>query len=935
MVEVDENASDDQSSTLTALRTLLMDQPKWQERTTDEIQSLNDQNSEILKQLTNLQRATSSMTDALGNGKSFWNFSRGTSQAQGLDEVSVKLARWVRQSEKVAAQQHFLRSLYYPSMETRRTTIKVAHTHTFEWMFHSKSADSGFRNWLEHQSGVFWISGKAGSGKSTLMKFLYDHPNTKAALRTWAGDKAIVTPNFFLWKAGTDLQKSQEGLLRTLLWEVLMQFPNLVPDCFPKQWSAYHKDGSTVHPWTYDELLEAFSHLAQQRRVAAKFCFFVDGLDEYEGDCEQIVRLLADLANKSPNFKICVSSRPWNVFKNAFGGEMFPKLRLEDLTRADIRAYVTDKLGENQLYKNLQAQQSSRNHFVEEVVSRANGVFLWVHLVVHSLLDGLRNEDRLSDLEKRLQLLPTSLKGYFQHMWESLGGAYQQQAAETFSIKLAAERPLTLMTFSMLDEEEDNFAIKWETHPMTHEELIHRHEVMKKRLNARCKDLLEIKSAWKDDQVFPARGRRSLDNEANAREFFKYRVEFLHRTVIDFLTSEKMQSEMTVKVPPNFDPSRRLCLAFLAQIKRISMTPRFVFHNGPMSSLVDDLVSCARNLPVTSNHFQQQTQLMLELRNVLGICEDETSTKASILLLPTPQSEHESARSLELDFLIYSVRKGLLIFVEDQLQHEFCSLPPQEFALLLRTSLHLSDTSSSMGTPDPSMLQLLLRNMNTSQKALLRSIWNDFLSAAAIEWEEYPVSTRIACSQIINRLLDDNIDDIGPGLSKNLLWVDILLIPKSNWTTCSEELCDSLCNAIEKILSQDIDSNAPYKNSTLWGHFARSITETPVDIQSRSRLRSTLHAFVKRGVDCNHRVQRNRTTVAFQGRDLNFPGSNAVFQRLRSLYSPAEMAEIGLCKECCSAGKLAAKENLDKSGVPRLTGSQSFAWSKWFWRPSV
>lgn len=365
------------------------------------------------------------------------------------------------------------------------------------------------------------------------------------------------------------------------------------------------------------------------------------------------------------------------------------------------------------------------------------------------------------------------------------------------------------------------------------------------------------------------------------------------------------------------------------------MTPRFVFHNGPMSSLVDDLVNYARKLPVTSKHFQQQTQLMLELRKVLGKCEDETSTKASILLLPTPQSEHESARSLELDFLIYSVRKGLLTFVEDQLQYEFCSLPPQEFALLLRASLHLSETSSSMGTPDPSMLQLLLRNMNTSQKALLRSIWNDFLSAAAIEWEEYSVSTRIACSQIINRLLDDNIDDIRPVLSENQLWVDILLIPKSNWTSCSEELCGSLCNAIEKILSQDIDANAPYKNSTLWGHFTRSITDTPIDIQSRSRLRGALHAFVKRGVDCNHRVQRNRTTVAFQGRDLDFPGRDAVFQRLQNLYSPAEMAEIGLCKECYSAGKLAAKESLDKSGVPRLTGSQSFRWSKWFWRPSV
>jgi hypothetical protein len=42
-------------------------------------------------------------------------------------------------------------------------------------------------NWLSSGNGIFHIAGKLGSGKSTLMKFLCNHPQTKVALQYWAG----------------------------------------------------------------------------------------------------------------------------------------------------------------------------------------------------------------------------------------------------------------------------------------------------------------------------------------------------------------------------------------------------------------------------------------------------------------------------------------------------------------------------------------------------------------------------------------------------------------------------------------------------------------------------------------------------------------------------------------------------------------------------
>jgi hypothetical protein len=49
--------------------------------------------------------------------------------------------------------------------------ILPAHKSTFEWVFRSpetKAPWSNFAKWLETGSGIYWMNGKAGPGKSTL-----------------------------------------------------------------------------------------------------------------------------------------------------------------------------------------------------------------------------------------------------------------------------------------------------------------------------------------------------------------------------------------------------------------------------------------------------------------------------------------------------------------------------------------------------------------------------------------------------------------------------------------------------------------------------------------------------------------------------------------------------------------------------------------------
>ena len=123
-------------------------------------------------------------------------------------------------------------SLFFPDIQSREQSIKDAHKDTFQWIFDTVTQKaqpwSNFPQWLQHDQGIYWIIGKADSGKSTLMNYLCAMEKTKEFLKIWAGNRKLLTPTFFFWNAGSMLQKSVCGLLRSLLYQILKHRPDLV-----------------------------------------------------------------------------------------------------------------------------------------------------------------------------------------------------------------------------------------------------------------------------------------------------------------------------------------------------------------------------------------------------------------------------------------------------------------------------------------------------------------------------------------------------------------------------------------------------------------------------------------------------------------------------------------------------------------------------------
>lgn len=454
-------------------------------------------------------------------------------------------------------QDFILEGLSYASMKDRQEEVAEAHSKTFEWIFvepDKKDLDqnhSNFVHWLTQDgaNGIYWINGKAGSGKSTLMQFIYNHETTTEQLRSWAGETPLTIAGFFFWTSGSLEQRSQAGLLRSLLYQLCQQHRNLIPVTFPDLWERCWAAKTTQErikismDWTLPGLISSFK-LCLDQMSNDKIFLIVDGLDEFDGDHAQIIDLFTSIVGSANGkIKACLSSRPWPVFEAAF--ESVPKLKLQDLTFNDMSVYVEDKLKEPRIRRILRKAPEEASEFMVEIVQRANGVFLWVTLGVQSLINDIRTNDTVSDLQSLLRQLPTDLDNLFRHLLFDLQPlSSQKEASRIFQLLRARETvceftrdesaaSMTVWELALADEGDQILAIEASVHQASSDEITARCQSMKDRVQSQCAGLLELHGKRGRSQA----SARFLDENhpANIQMQAQTKVTYLHRTVRDFL----------------------------------------------------------------------------------------------------------------------------------------------------------------------------------------------------------------------------------------------------------------------------------------------------------------------------------------------------------------------------------------------------------------
>ena len=243
---------------------------------------------------------------SLSDGKRTFNdlsaliHAENTSTKELVSQGFEDQAKMIHNTERCKA---FLESLYFPEILSRQEEIADAHTQTFEWIFDESGGQvlpwNNFVEWLKQGESIYWINGKAGSGKSTLMSYIVQQPRTVDYLKAWSetGTKMreLCAPNFFFWRAGGQMQKSTLGLLRSLVYQVVKRYPDLVSlltDFEPSATSSEIRCELNQYPaWTERRLIATLQRALRYKQSSCCFCFFIDGLDEFIGDQNALIDL--------------------------------------------------------------------------------------------------------------------------------------------------------------------------------------------------------------------------------------------------------------------------------------------------------------------------------------------------------------------------------------------------------------------------------------------------------------------------------------------------------------------------------------------------------------------------------------------------------------------------------------------------------------------
>lgn len=330
-------------------------------------------------------------------------------------------------------------SLYYQHMHERYESLREAADGTYKWILEPgangeltsrQEQMTAFLRWFRNGSGTFWVSGKPGSGKSTLMKYLVEHAISESG-NEYIPRYSIVL-SFFFWIGGTDLQRNKTGCMRSLLWQAL-QSPST------RELAVQICQSQFRGAWTERHLKVVLSSLLE--RMKSPIAIFLDGLDESD-DHDEILNFLY-LLGSSSNVKLCVSSRPEATLIHILGA--YQSLRLQDLNHSDIQHVIKTTFLEDARVQALYTRQdpntcqSAMFELSEAIGYKAEGVFLWVILVIKDLLRGIAHRDDISILYKRLQKLPNDISALYEDLLrraQSDTGLYKDEAALYLSLAL-------------------------------------------------------------------------------------------------------------------------------------------------------------------------------------------------------------------------------------------------------------------------------------------------------------------------------------------------------------------------------------------------------------------------------------------------------------------------------------------------------------------
>lgn len=282
-----------------------------------------------------------------------------------------------------------LLSLAFSNMYYHTASIKQAYARTCRWFFdtphyvrwRSSSMQAGHKNLL-------WIKGKPGSGKSIVMRralrYATDH---------YSEEKVV---SFFFNARGKALERSTEGMFRSLLHQMASDVPKL-----PDMVQAMAMEEYAKESWPLELLKELFSEAIHHLTSTCRVNCYIDALDEadVEEDVRDLISYLEGIKSMKQPFSILFASRHYPNISISTAQQLVFDNHQGHMD--DVAVYVQGNLKINDV--RLKAETAS------EIIRRSSGLFLWAALAV-GIINKEADHGNHHRLKSQLQAIPAGVR---------------------------------------------------------------------------------------------------------------------------------------------------------------------------------------------------------------------------------------------------------------------------------------------------------------------------------------------------------------------------------------------------------------------------------------------------------------------------------------------------------------------------------------------
>jgi hypothetical protein len=475
-------------------------------------------------------------------------------------------------------------SLHFEEVNLRRDRVANAESGTNDWIFFHPA----YLRWQQEDSGILWIQGKPGSGKSVLAKSLLKHMYTQIGTKQLSkrNDTPVIADWFYSRRDGA-VTMAHHSMIRSILYQIVKERRSVFCQ-FTETYRQRPPCGvGQSCDWTLEELEEMLNKTVVS---GVEIICILDGLDESENNEQRgktrqtifaaLLKLVSDLPDS--RLKFIILSRPTTDIERVFAQQAkcashdtgehkrCHKIILQEENLKDIETIVDNGLRSLQealhsfswsndesddpgtLASIFSTMQRHEDEGLEEIraylLHNTKGVILWVTLVIKALESHCRcGGVTTTELKRKLKSLPADLVELYQYIVKDLERKLPKETLEKSRKILMWVSGASSMHSLSLQElwdalaipEDVEMALQCKTdYRITYGVPIKNWNSFRAILYEWCGPFVEV--------IIPESKRSSDRRKSDEREQIEatYVIQLLHQTVKDFFADNKVSSTL-------------------------------------------------------------------------------------------------------------------------------------------------------------------------------------------------------------------------------------------------------------------------------------------------------------------------------------------------------------------------------------------------------